>query len=96
MPAKIKSFILIQTWVTNVEAWYAIQKWAKDKNLSVNTLFNVFLQSLAFCLKNYTTADERGNICVELNFGKLTVVSPRNRTKTGTGPWIYRKRLVDL
>lgn len=78
----IKSHI----WKDNTGSWAAIIKWCHDHDRPFAALINTMLPAMNFCIQNYTTADEAGNPCVELNLGKLTIV---NRKRM---PWLRKKK----
>jgi hypothetical protein len=69
--------VLLQPWKRNIEAIATIFQWCQKHKRAVNSLLNCMLPAIAYCLKMYTSADTDGNPVVELNLGRVTIITPQ-------------------
>lgn len=80
--------IIIAPWKRNIESVAVIIQWCVRHRRRVNALINSMLPHIAYCLRMYTTVDAEDNPVVELNLGKVTIISPQKV------PWLKNKKKI--
>ena len=58
----------------------------KAHNISEVQFNNAIIQRVAFCLRNFVTADSEGNPVVTMNLGEVTLLNKENERATRPKP----------